>query len=193
MPEIPRLVLASASPRRLELLRQLGIEPDKLAAAEIDETPGKGELPARLARRLAEAKARMVWRSERGAFVLAADTIVATGRRILAKPADEAQARAHLIFLSGRRHRVHGGVCLISPDGRAGSRLVTTVVKFKRLGEPELSDYLATGEWRDKAGAYAIQGRAAAFIEGNYGSYTNVVGLPLYETARLLAGAGWHR
>lgn len=184
------LVLASASPRRLELLRQIGVVPAVIDPPEVDETPLPGELPPHHARRLAAAKARAVAERHPDALVLAADTVVACGRRILPKAEDEATARSCLTLLSGRRHRVLGGVCLATPDGRYLERLVTTVVTFKRLSEPELDTYIACGEWRGKAGGYAIQGRAAALICWISGSYSNVVGLPLYETAALLAGAG---
>jgi septum formation protein len=163
------LVLASASPRRLALLRQIGLEPAAVDPAEINETPLKRELPRDHARRLAAAK---------------------LGRRILPKAEDEATARRCLELLSGRRHRVLGGVTVIAPGGRSASCLVATVVKMKRLSAPELDRYLESGEWRDKAGGYAIQGRAAAFVPWINGSYSNVVGLPLAETAGLLTGLG---
>jgi len=187
----PALVLASASPRRLELLRQVGIVPDRVDAATIDENPRRGELPPGLARRLATAKAREVASRHAGAYVLAADTVVACGRRSLPKPADRAEADAFLTLLSGRRHRVLGGVALIAPDGRLVERLVTTAVTFKRNSDAEREAYLAGDEWRDKAGAYAIQGRAALFVRALGGSYSNVVGLPLFETAQLLRGTGY--
>lgn len=185
-----RLVLASASPRRLDLLAQIGVVPDAVVAPEIDERPRKRELPGPMARRLAVIKAQAVAQSEPDAFVLAADTVVACGRRSLGKPEDEAQARAFLRLLSGRRHRVHGGVALIEPDGRIRTRLVTTVVQFKRLSAAEIDGYIAGGEWRGKAGGYAIQGHAAAYVSRINGSYPNVVGLPLYEVAGLLGGHG---
>ena len=188
---MPILVLASASPRRLELLRQIGIVPDHVAPADIDETPLKGELPAGHVVRLAEAKARAVRPRHPDAFILAADTVVACGRRILPKAEDEAAARACLSLLSGRRHRVYGGVALLTPAGDLAIRRVVSQVAFKRLSEQEISAYLASGEWRGKAGGYAIQGRAAALISWIAGSYSNVVGLPLYETAQLLAGRGY--
>lgn len=187
----PSLVLASASPRRLDLLAQIGIVPDQVLPAEIDETPRKGELPRPHAGRLAEEKARKVAVLCPDAMVLAADTVVALGRRILPKAEDEATARVCLEALSGRRHRVHSGVCLISPDGSLRKRVVDAVVSFKRLDARELEDYIASGEWRGKAGGYAIQGRAAGLIDFLSGSYTNVVGLPLYETAQLLKEWRW--
>jgi septum formation protein len=188
---MPILVLASASPRRLELLRQIGIVPDRVDPADIDETPGRDELPPAHVVRLAEAKARIVQPRHPGAFILAADTVVACGRRILPKAEDEATARACLTLLSGRRHRVYGGVALMTPSGETAIRRVVTQVAFKRLSKTELDAYLATGEWHGKAGGYAIQGCAAAFIPWIAGSYSNVVGLPLSETAQLLAGRGY--
>ncbi len=185
------LVLASASPRRLELLRQVGIEPAAVAPAHIDETPKKRELPAQYAQRMAAEKAAAMVPDHANAFVLAADTVVALGRRILPKADDEAAARDCLEMLSGRRHRVLGGLTVIAPDGRRANRLVTTVVSFKRLLPREIDAYLASGEWRGKAGGYAIQGRAAAFVPRINGSYSNVVGLPLAETVALLAGLGY--
>ena len=185
------LVLASASPRRLDLLRQIAVEPDVVDPAEIDETPLPRELPAALVLRLARAKAEAVRPRHPGAFILAADTVVACGRRILGKPDDEAEARRFLSLLSGRRPRVLGGVAVIAPDGRVATRRVVSNVAFKRLADAELAAYLATGEWRDRAGGYAIQGRAATLVSWIQGSYSNVVGLPLYETAQLLAGLGY--
>jgi nucleoside triphosphate pyrophosphatase len=188
---LPVLVLASASPRRLELLRQIGIVPDRVDPADIDETPARGELPAAHVVRLAEAKARAVEPRHPGAFILAADTIVACGRRILPKAEDEATARVCLTLLSGRRHRVYGGVAVITPSGETAIRRVVSQVAMKRLSDAELDAYLTSGEWRGKAGGYAIQGSAAAFIPWLAGSYSNVVGLPLFETAQLLAGRGY--
>lgn len=187
----PPLVLASASPRRLELLRQVGIVPDRIDPAEIDETPRKGELPAAHALRLAEEKARAVIARHPGAFVLAADTVVACGRRILPKTEDEGSARFCLELLSGRRHRVHGGVAMASPDGRFVTRRVDSQVAFKRLSQAEIDAYLRSREWCGKAGGYAIQGRAAVLIRWICGSYTNIVGLPIFETMQLLAGRGY--
>jgi len=188
---MPILVLASASPRRLELLRQIGIVPDHVEPADIDETPRRGELPAGHVVRLAEAKARAVRPRHPGAFILAADTVVSCGRRILPKAEDEATARACLDLLSGRRHRVYGGVALLTPAGELATRRVISQVAFKRLSEEELAAYLSSGEWHGKAGGYAIQGHAAALIPWIAGSYSNVVGLPLYETVQLLAGRGY--
>jgi septum formation protein len=184
-------VLASASRRRLELLRQVGLMPDCIDPADIDETPRRGELPPAHSMRLAQEKARAVIPRHPGAYILAADTVVACGRRILPKTEDEASARRCLELLSGRRHRVHGAIALVSPDGRLASRRVDSQVAFKRLSEAEVGAYLRTGEWQGKAGGYAIQGRAAALIRWVSGSYSNVVGLPLFETVQLLAGHGY--
>jgi septum formation protein len=189
----PPLVLASASPRRVDLLRQIGLDPDAIDPADIDERVLAGELPARHALRLAEAKAGVVAARHEGAFILAADTVVACGRRILPKAEDEKTARRCLELLSGRRHRVHGGIAVVTPEGRLKSRHVETIVLFKRLEEAEIVRYLASGEWHGKAGGYAIQGLAGAFVRWLGGSYPNVVGLPLYETVALLAGLGFRR
>jgi septum formation protein len=188
----PALVLASSSPRRLALLRQIGIEPDRVAAPEIDEAPRPRELPRAHAGRLAVAKAEAVAaRLTVPAFVLAADTVVACGRRIMPKAETVAEARRCLELLSGRRHRVHGGVALLAPDRRRSVRIVTTVVHMRRLPSRAIDAYLATGEWEGKAGGYAIQGAAARFVPAINGSYTNVVGLPLAEVAAMLDGLGW--
>ncbi len=187
-----RLVLASASPRRLALLRQAGIAPDAVVPADLDEAPRPRELPADYVRRMARDKAAAVAPRHGDAFVLAADTVVALGRRILPKAEDQATARDCLGRLSGRRHRVLGAVVVIAPGGdRRAERLVATAVTFKRLTAAEIEAYLASGEWRGKAGGYAIQGRAAAFIPRLNGSYPNVVGLPLTETLALLTGLGY--
>lgn len=184
-------VLASASPRRLDLLAQIGLAPDIVDPAELDETPLPQELPAQHARRLAEAKARLVAARHPGAFVLGADTVVGCGRRILGKADTEDEARRALELLSGRRHRVHGGIALVTPGGRIATREVQTIVTFKRLEPAEIDGYVASGEWRGKAGSYAIQGLAARFVRQLGGSYSNVVGLPLFETVSLLAGQGY--
>ncbi|NUB16059.1 septum formation protein Maf [Azospirillum brasilense] len=191
-----RLVLASASPRRLDLLRQIGVVPDAVDPADIDESPLPRELPPQHALRLAGEKAAAVAARHPGAFVLAADTVVACGRRILPKAEGEKQARACLGLLSGRRHRVFGGVVLLSPTGdgealRRSDRLVRTDVTFKSLSHEETESYIACGEWQGKAGGYAIQGRVAAHVRWIGGSYSNVVGLPLFEVAALLRGAGF--
>jgi septum formation protein len=183
------LVLASASPRRLDLLRQIGIEPARVAPADIDETPAKRELPAAYAQRMARAKAAAV--GSPGDIVLAADTVVACGRRILPKAETVEQARACLDLLTGRRHRVLGAVCLIGPDGKPREKLTTSIVLFKRLSPAEVEGYLASREWHGKAGGYAIQGRAASFVSFLSGSYSNVVGLPLFEVTQMLRGGGW--
>ena len=184
------LILASASPRRLDLLAQIGIVPDQVVAADIDEKSQPRERPGDLAKRLALAKAQGVAGRYSGDLVLGADTVVACGRRVLPKAADEAQARHCLALLSGRRHRVYGAVCVIDGQGAEHGRLVMTAVMFKRLSGPEIDQYIEGSEWRGKAGAYAIQGAAAAFVPKIIGSYSNVVGLPLAETAALLRGLG---
>ncbi len=188
-----RLVLASASPRRAALLAQIGAEPARIAPAEIDETPLPGETPRPYAERLAHEKALKAAESAAPEeLILAADTAVCMGRRLLDKPADEAEARRHLERLSGRRHRVVTAVSLIRmSDSRHWSRTVESLLRFKRLSPAEIEDYLASGEWRGKAGGYAVQGRAGAFVPWLNGSYSAVVGLPLAETAGLLEAAGW--
>jgi septum formation protein len=187
------LLLGSSSPRRLDLLRQVQVEPDRVLSPEIDESPLPRELPRSYALRMAEAKARAVAVQAAGAFVLAADTVVALGRRILPKCTSEPEARRCLELLSGRRHRVLGGVCVIAPDGRAARRVVETAVRLKRLAPDELAACLACGEWLGKAGGYAIQGMAAAYIPAINGSYANVVGLPVVEALAMLQGLGWRR
>ncbi len=193
----PKLVLASGSPRRLQLLSQAGMEPDTLLPVEIDETPERGELPRTLAVRLARDKALAALPRARGneelktAYIVAADTVVAVGRRILPKPDLLEDAAACLRLLSGRAHRVYSGICVITPRDAVRTRLVETRVRFKRLSTEDLDSYLASGEWRGKAGGYAIQGIAGAFVVKLVGSYTNVVGLPLYETVALLQGESY--
>ena len=186
----PRLVLASASPRRPRLLEQIGYPPDAVEPALLDESPRPGERPEAYAARLAREKAEAVAARHPGAFVLGADTAVACGRRILPKAETEESARRCLSLLSGRRHRVYGGIAVIDQQGRAARRLVRTQVVFKRLSDEEVTAYLASGEWRGKAGGYAIQGRAAAFVRLVNGSCSNVVGLPVHETYQLLVGLG---
>ncbi len=186
-----RLVLASASPRRLDLLRQIGLTPDAVDAAEIDETPLKSETPRQTALRLACAKAAAVAAKQPDAFVLAADTVVAVGSRILPKVETEAEGRKCLELLSGRAHRVLTGVAVQAPGGRMASRLVESRLHFKRLLPAEIEAYLQGGEGIGKAGGYAIQGRAGAFVMAIQGSYPAVVGLPLYETMNLLSGLGF--
>jgi len=183
---IPPLVLASASPRRLDLLRQVGLEPAEIDPADIDETPTARELPRAYALRMARSKLAAVVPRHPGAVIVAADSVVVCSRRILPKAESEAEARTCLGRLSGRRHRVLGAVAVGFPDGTVRTRLVETVVRFKRLETAEVDDYLKSGEWRGKAGGYAIQGRAARFVDFISGSYSNVVGLPLFETVKLL-------
>lgn len=185
----PRLILASASPRRRELIARLGVTPHAVTAADIDESPHEGELPRDYAKRMAREKAEAAASS--GGFVLAGDTVVAAGRRILPKAEDEATARQCLELLSGRRHRVLSAIALRAPDGSLRERLSETVVIFKRLSREEIEAYIASGEWHGKAGGYAIQGIAEGLISRIDGSHSGVVGLPLYETRALLKAAGF--
>ncbi len=193
----PTLVLASASPRRLALLEQAGIRPDALLPSDLDEAPLKGERPRDLARRLARAKAEAALATLQsrpdlaGAYILAADTVVAVGRRILPKAEIVDEAAACLRLLSGRAHRVYTGIAVVTPRGAIRDKLVETRVRFKRLSKDDLEGYLASGEWRGKAGAYAIQGIADSFVVKLVGSYSAVVGLPLHETVNLLGGEGY--
>ena len=193
----PKFVLASGSPRRLSLINQAGIEPDALKPADIDETPHRGEIPRAYANRLAQAKAAAALENVklddelRGSFILAADTVVAVGRRILPKAQLLDEAAQCLRLLSGRNHRVHTSICVVTPKESFRQRLVETRVRFKRLSDEDIEAYLASGEWRGKAGGYAAQGIAGTFIVKLVGSYTNVVGLPLYETVTLLGGEGY--
>ncbi len=195
--EKPKLVLASASPRRLMLLSQAGVEPDALRPASIDERARMGEMPRALVSRLARAKAEVARdqiandKEIAGAYVLAADTIVAVGRRVFGKPQHMEEAIAHLERLSGRAHRVLTGVCLITPDDRVRMKIIDTRVRFKHLSKSEIEAYIASREWRGKAGGYAIQGLAGCFVRKIVGSYTNVVGLPLTEVVALLIGEGF--
>lgn len=185
----PRLILASASPRRRELIERLGLVPDSISAADIDETPRQQEVPRAYARRMAREKALAV--SDPDGHVLAGDTVVAVGRRILPKAEDEQTARECLELLSGRRHRVLSAVALKAPDGTLRERLSETIVRFKPLSGEEIAAYLASGEWEGKAGGYAIQGSAEGLIAWLSGSHSGVVGLPLYETRALLRAAGF--
>jgi len=185
-----RLVLASGSPRRLELLRQIGIEPDLVDPADVDETPLKNETPRILAGRLALAKAHATASRHSDAVVLGADTVVGCGRRILPKATTEAETRACLKLLSGRRHRVHTGVAILSGN-KEFQRIVSTIVTFKKMTASEIDNYIQSGEWHGKAGGYAIQGKAAMYVRALSGSYSGVVGLPLFETAQLLNGVGF--
>ena len=193
----PKFVLASGSPRRLALVNQAGIEPDALRPGDVDETPKRGELPracaTRLARNKAEAALALVRLDEelKGAYILAADTVVAVGRRILPKAETLDEAAQCLRLLSGRNHRVHTAVCLVTPKETFRQRHVETRVRFKRLSDQDIEAYLASGEWRGKAGGYAAQGIAGTFIVKIVGSFSNVVGLPLYETMALLSGEGF--
>lgn len=193
----PKLVLASGSPRRLALLEQIGVTPDLLSPVDADETPLKSEAPRSLAKRLSKTKANLALENLKRSgdasqsFILAADTVVSIGRRILPKAELLDEASGCLRLLSGRAHRVYTGVCLVTPGGTVRQRLVETRVRFKKLSSDEFESYLASGEWRDKAGGYAIQGIAAAFVVKLVGSYTNVVGLPLFETSSLLQGEGY--
>ena len=186
-----RLILASASPRRLALLKQICIEPDEIIPADIDETPRKNELPRDLALRLACAKAEALREKNEDAYILAADTVVACGRRILPKAETEEEAEKCLKFLSGRRHHVYGGIAFIDSKGTLRKRLVDTVVQFKSLSAGEIKHYLDSGEWEGKAGGYAIQGLAGAYVKFIRGSYSNVVGLPLYDTMQIFEGSGF--
>ena len=185
------LILASASPQRLGLLGQIGITPDKIYKSNVDETPTPNETAPQLVERLATVKAMAGAAKFSRSFVLGADTVVACGPRILGKAEDEDTARRYLELLSGRRHRVFGGICVIDPAGAAKSKVVKTIVTFKRLEKFEICEYLNDDQWCGKAGGYAIQGRAASFIKRINGSYPNVVGLPLYETVNLLVGMGY--
>lgn len=187
---MPPLVLASASPRRAELIRRLGIEPAAIDPADIDETPAKAEAPARYAARMAAEKAALVAARHPGVAVLGADTVVAAGQRILPKTEQEDEARACLRLLSGRRHRVHSAITLIDASGKARHRLSTSIVRFKRLTEAEIENYICGGDWRGKAGGYAIQGYAESWVAMLSGSHSGVMGLPLFETRALLAAAG---
>ena len=189
----PRLVLASASPRRLDLLAQIGVTPDQVQAAEIDETPHPNETPRLLASRLAHTKAETVAGDHRQSFVLAADTVVAVGRRVLPKAESTDEVRACLELMSGRAHKVLTAVILLAPGGRRASRLVETRLHMKRLTPQEIQSYLLSGEGIGKAGGYGIQGRAGGFIVSLEGSYSAVVGLPLYETQNMLTGLGYVR
>ncbi len=197
MAQNPKLILASGSPRRVELLAQVGIEPSRLMPMDIDETPKKSEHPRSLAYRLSLEKAEACQKAIRtepdwkGAMILAADTVVAVGRRILPKAEYLEDATNALNLLSGRGHWVYTGICLVTPSGRVRQRVVETKVRFKRLSTLEMEDYIASGQWRGKAGAYAIQGIAGCFVQKLAGSYSNVVGLPLHETVLLMAGEGY--
>ncbi|MGL4395125.1 MAG: Maf family nucleotide pyrophosphatase [Hyphomicrobium sp.] len=195
--ERPRLVLASASPRRVTLLAQVGITPDALRPASIDESASRGEMPRHLVARLARGKAEAALaqisndKNLADAYILAADTVVAVGRKILMKPAHVDEALASLQLLSGRTHKVLTSICLITPDDRVRTAIVDTRVRFKHLTRPEIESYIASREWRGKAGGYAIQGLAGCFVQRIIGSYTNVVGLPITDVVGLLTSEGF--
>lgn len=184
--QAPRILLASASSRRLDLLRQINIVPDAVKPAEIDESQKKDEKPQRLAERLSQEKCRAIFEKNPDFFVLAADTVVSCGQKVLDKADNATIAREYLNKLSGRRHRVYGGITLITPENKSFTRLCTTLVQFKPLYEREIEAYIASGEWEGKAGGYAIQGHAGAFVKHIAGSYSNVVGLSLYDTMKIL-------
>jgi septum formation protein len=192
-----KLILASGSPRRLDLLKQVGIEPVRLMPMDLDETPKKSEHPRSLARRLSTDKARAAYAEIRrdpvwnDSYIVAADTVVAVGRRILPKAEYLEEASSALHLLSGRSHWVFTGVCLITPGGTVRQKIVETKVRFKRLSGLDIESYLASGQWRGKAGGYAVQGIAGCFVQKLVGSYTNVVGLPLFETLQMLSGEGF--
>jgi septum formation protein len=183
-------ILASASPRRVALLQMIGAAPAKILPADIDETPLPRELPEAYAQRVATAKAAAIAERAPGEIILSADTVVAMGRRILPKAEDEATARQCMALLSGRRHRVLTAICVIDRHGKKHEKLVRSAVRFSRLSAAQMEDYIASGEWNGKAGGYAIQGRAAAFIPFLSGSHSSVVGLPLAETAAMLTRVG---
>lgn len=195
--ETPPLILASSSPRRLALLQQIGLEPDYLLPANVDETPGRWENPKELARRLSREKAIKAQNVQKnmehmsGGYIIAADTVVGVGRRILPKAETLEQAKYCLEMISGRSHMVYTGLCLTTPNGKVREKMVETRVRFKRISDHEYFSYLDSGEWNGKAGGYAIQGLAGSFVLKILGSYTSVVGLPLYETSLLLEGEGY--
>ena len=185
-----KLILASASPRRLQLLEQISVKPFSIIAANIDETPLKAEKPSEYAKRMAYQKALTIAKSNSEKYVLAADTVVATGRTILPKAETQADVRKSITHLGGKSHRVYGGICLIMPDGRFLLRLVETRVFMRRVSEDEIESYIASQDWKGKAGGYAIQGMAAKYIKTIVGSYSNIVGMDLYITSQLLRGSG---
>ncbi len=191
IPKANDLILASASPRRLDLLSQIGIVPSEIIPADIDETPLAKEKPDHLAKRLAQTKAESVAGQFKGKYILGADTVVACGQRTLPKAETEKDAMDCLKRLSGRRHHVYGGICLITPEGKVVTRVCDTAVKFKRMDDIDIKTYIASGEWKGKAGGYAIQGLAASYVSFLQGSYSNVVGLSLYDIMQLLRGNGF--
>ena len=188
-----KLILASASPRRVELLAQIGVVPDAIIPADIDETLKKGELPRAFALRLAQEKAQKIAADNSGAIVLAADSVVAAGRQVLDKPLDEKDAERIIRILSGRRHIIYGGICVIDAEGKIRTRLCETSASFRRLSDSEVSTFIASREWEGKAGGYAIQGLAATFLKFISGSHSNIVGLSLYDTAAMLKAAGYKK
>lgn len=188
-----KLILASASPRRLELLGQIGITPDHVIPADIDETLHKGELPRSFAMRLAQEKAAKIAGEHKGATILAADTVVSCGRRVLDKPVDAKDAERILKILSGRRHKVYGGICAIDANGKSRSKIVETTVSFRTLSASDIAAYIESMEWEGKAGGYAIQGLASTYVKFLSGSYSNVIGLSLYDTVNLLNAAGYKK
>lgn len=188
-----KLILASASPRRVDLLAQIGVVPDAIIPADIDETLKKGELPRAFALRLAQEKAEKIAAENKGTIVLAADCVVAAGRQVLDKPVDDKDAERIVRVLSGRRHKVYGGICVIDAEGKARTRLCETTVVFRRLSEDEIAYFVASRQWEGKAGGYAVQGLAAAFVKFISGSHSNIVGLSLYDTAAMLKAAGYKK
>lgn len=188
-----KLILASSSPRRVDLLAQIGVTPDQIIPADIDETPLKGEHPKKLALRLAIQKAQKIYERHQDCFVLGADTTVSCGQRLMDKPVDADDARRILNILSGRRHRVNGGICIITPSGKVISRLVETIVSSRHLTKQDIEEYIKGGDWEGKAGSYAIQGVASTFIKYIAGSYSNIIGLSLYDVSRMLESAGYKK
>lgn len=188
-----KLILASASPRRVDLLAQIGITPDEIIPADIDETPLKNEHPRDLAKRLCIQKAQKIYEQHKDAFILAADTTVACGQRLMDKPKDADDARRILNILSGRRHRVYGGICVITPTAKTITHLCDTLVMSRRLSKEDIESYIQSGDWEGKAGAYAIQGVASTFIKYIAGSYSNIIGLSLYDVSRMLKSAGYKK
>ena len=188
-----KLIPASASPRRLSLLASAGVNPDKVEPADIDESIARNETGSHLVKRLALSKAKYVYERNPNNFIIGADTIVSAGRRLMGKPSDSDNARAYLKQLSGRRHRVYGGICVISPEGNSSLKSISTFVRFKRLTPAEIDAFILTGQWKDKAGGYAIQGLAGSFVLSINGSYTNIVGLDIASAIAMLTGLGFKR
>ncbi len=188
-----KLILASASPRRLSLLASAGVHPDKVEPADLDESIIKNETGSHLVKRLALSKAKYVYERNPNNFIIGADTIVSAGRRLMGKPSDPDNARAYIKQLSGRRHRVYGGICVISPKGDLSLKSISTIVRFKRLTPDEIDAFILTGQWKDKAGGYAIQGLAGSFVLSINGSYTNIGGLDIASAIAMLTGLGFKR